>query len=129
MTPCSRGSLPVSMLACTGQVTAGKLGVSVARSPAAVSLVRLGIVAKSAERSPGTERKITWGMGDRSQGTGVRGQEPLLSTSLTTIHYPLFPCQQWRKEVVCTLGSGGAFVAVAGELDVDAAAIVGLAEG
>ena len=43
MTPCSRGSLPVSILACTGQVTAGKLGVSVARSPAAVSLVTLGI--------------------------------------------------------------------------------------
>ena len=48
---------------------------------------------------------------------------------LTTIHYPLLSCQEWREEVECPLGGGGAFVAVAGELDVETAAIVGLAEG
>src|SRR3954470_20544373 len=59
------------MFACTGQVTAGKLGVSVARSPAAVSRARFGIAARSAERRPGMERKMTWGM-ERGEVRGLR---------------------------------------------------------
>src|SRR5688572_30055533 len=57
------------MFAWTGQVTQGKLGTRVARSPAATSFDRWGIAARSCERRPGTERSTIWsGMGSRHHG-------------------------------------------------------------
>ena len=57
--PCSAGSLPVVMLACTGQVTQGKLGVSSAISPPAVSRRRFRITATSFSRRAGIDRRMT----------------------------------------------------------------------
>jgi hypothetical protein len=47
------------MLACTGHVTQGKLGVSDARSPPTIRADNLGMASTSPPRKPGIERKIT----------------------------------------------------------------------
>ncbi len=47
------------MLACTGQVTAGKLGTRIAFPPPTNSRERFGIDDKSRARSPGIESKTT----------------------------------------------------------------------
>ncbi len=58
-TPCRRGNWPVVMLACTGHVTAGKLGTRFATPPAATIRAKVGNCPKSCLRRPGIERRIT----------------------------------------------------------------------
>src|SRR5262249_18393173 len=100
MMPCSPGGRPVVMLAWTGQVTAGKLGTSVARSPFVVSAARLGVSARSRSRRTGMESRTTWeGMADF-----WNIDAPAASPQLN----------KWMQKFVCLAGSLGTEVGVTG---------------
>ena len=95
------------MLACTQQVTQGKLGVRSAISPPAVSSRSRGITATSFSRRPGMERRMSFFM---VQAWGLRS-----SALLQELHRPP--------------GGRGALVAVTTQFHVDAARVAHLGQG
>src|SRR6266576_3887877 len=79
-TPCSRGILPVTKVACTGQVTAGVMVRSAADDPSAARALRWGVSGPRSERVRPTTLMTAVGCNDqRPDVTGSPRRIELLS--------------------------------------------------
>src|SRR5262245_34881184 len=134
MTPCSLGATPVVIVACTGQVTQGKLGTSGTDVPFFASDASRGSEARSLARSPGTGRRTAfWCMGGVMSGVRFRERGKPMSCRRLVAPGSRFDSpqsrerllrHQWLQEFIRPPQCIRCAVAVPAEFDVDAPSVL-----